>query len=120
MALLVLLAGPAPARVVAADLVLLVLDHGLLFGDRYASAVARLGVAFDRGRGREVCTGRRGDGRLAEGGWLLGGPPRVVEAAGLDLRRELLLRAGGDLDLDVEDQPRELLPDRVHERLEHR
>src|SRR5215211_5891607 len=101
VALLVLLARAAPAGVVTADLVLVVLDDRLLLGD--PAAVAGWGVPLDRGLGCDVRAGRGRHGRLAEGGGLLGGSARVVEAAGLNLGRELLLGARRDLDLDVED-----------------
>src|SRR4051795_2011758 len=115
--LLVLLARAAPARVVPADSLLVVLDDRLLIGDRSA-AVA--GLIFEGLLGGDVSAGGRRDGRLAERRGLLGGATRVVETADLLRRRELRLRLRSHLDLDMEDQARELLPDRVHKRLEHR
>src|SRR5215470_14723897 len=114
VAFLVLLARAAPARIVPADLVLVVLDDGLLL----LEAVAVPG-ALDRLLGGRIRPGCHGDRGLVERRGLDGGSAGVVEAAGLDLRGELLLRLGSDLHLDMEDEPRELLPDRVHERLEH-
>src|SRR5213078_3202942 len=105
------------AGVVAADLVAIGLDDRLLFGDR-AAAVPGLCIALDRPLRGGIRTRSGGDGGLAERRGLLGGAARVVHLNGLLGGRELLLGTGGDLDLDVEDQPGELLPDRVHERLE--
>src|SRR4051812_10444600 len=106
VALLVLLARAAPAGIVPADLVLVVLDDPLLL--LAPPSVACLLVHRLRGGG--VRPGRGRNGGLPEGGRLLRGPTRVVEAAGLQLRGELLLGLGGNLDLDVEDQAGELLP----------
>ena len=63
-----------------------------------------------------------GGARLGEGGGLLASvPPESRTSEGSSLGGEGLLDLGGlELDVDVEDQPGELLPDRVHEQLEHR
>src|SRR4051812_46743837 len=87
VALLVLLARSAPAGVVAADLVLVVLDDRLLLRDR-AAAVG--GLVLDRLLRCDVSSGGCRDGRLVEGRRLDGGSARVVEAADLLRRRELL------------------------------
>src|SRR5215207_8246096 len=104
VALLVLLARAAPARVVATELLVLVdaplLDHGAA-GRRL---LARLPV-----RGRLV----------------LGGAARVLHrrraaaAAPLVGQRAVAVRAR-HLDLDVVDHPREVRPDAVHQVLEER
>src|SRR5262249_8221702 len=109
VALLVLLARAAPARVVPADLVAVGLDHGLLLDRR---AVAALRLALDRPPGGGARPGGRRSRRLPGGGGLLGGPPRVVPAPRLHRRGELLLSLRCHHDLHVEDQPGELLPDR--------
>src|SRR5581483_3731629 len=92
VALLVLLARSAPARVVPADPLAVGLDHGLLLR---RCAVAALRLPLDRPLGRHVGTGGRRDGCLAERRGLLGPAAGVVPAAGLARRRELLLRLRG-------------------------
>src|SRR4051794_16454284 len=117
MALLELLAGAAPARVVAADLLLLGdaarLDvHGLR-----ELAVVAVGHGLSHLAGHDA-RGRRGQGArldLAAAGVL------EVGAAAPLLRGERLACAAGalDLHLDVEDEARELLPDRLDQGGEH-
>src|SRR4051794_2495138 len=116
VALLVLLARAAPARVVAPDRLVLV-DATLLHGlDRLL--LVDLGVALGRdaaGRGGRQRTGLRGADtagvgdpaarRARAGGRALG---QVVVTAAVAVR-------GVDLDLDVEDHPREVRPDGVHQ-----
>src|SRR5215211_4489384 len=107
MALLVLLAGPAPAGIVAADLLLLV-EHALLDLDRLVDLLD--GVR----RGALDALGHAARGRRRQ-------------RAGLSLAAPAGLRSGGlaaavlalDLDLDVEDEAGELLPDRVDQAPEH-
>src|SRR5829696_7367792 len=111
VALLELLAGPAPARVVAADLLGLVDPpllhdrglHDLLGVD--AVAVAAVGARLVVERAARV-----GEGRAAR---------RAARGVG---RRERLALAvlALNLDLDVVDHAREVGPDRVHEILEER
>src|SRR5215218_5481019 len=117
VALLVLLARAAPAGVVPPDLLPLVLDHRLLLRNRSAAVPS---LPLDRPLGGDVRTGGGRDRGLAQRRGLLGAAAGVVDLHGLAGGRELLLGPGSDLDFDVEDQPRELLPDRVHESLEHR
>src|SRR3954454_16967462 len=112
MALLVLLARTAPAGVVATDLVPVALDDGL--GD-----VGTGGAALAATRGGRICqlcpsscaAPRRRD--LRQGRRLcFDCAARVVERSGVLRRGERLLGlGGGDIDLHVEDQPAELLPD---------
>src|SRR4051794_13936527 len=124
VALLELLARPAPARVVAPDL-LGRLDPALLDRRRHVvGRVDRVAVGADRRAGRGRAAGRRGQrARLR----------RVAAAAVRDLAgtrrgaarprrpRLVLLRRGRaavlalDLHLDVEDHPGEVRPDRVHQ-----
>ena len=121
VALLVLLARPTPAGVVAADFVVLVFDHGL---DHL---------------GRRRCR-RRPPARRPRRPPLGAVPPpaatcssaegwAVERAAGVVERRRLGAAVAGerrracaglDFDLGVEDEFAELLPDRVHQLLEHR
>src|SRR4051794_3994728 len=124
MALLELLARPAPARVVAADLLALVHVAGLDMRQELGGIV--IGELHARRRGTTGC-GRRG-----QCAWLvLRRAARVAEVArgarvgagGPGTVWRLLLRAVAvlalDLHLDAEDVARELLPDRVHQRAEH-
>src|SRR4051794_23900701 len=117
VALLVLLARSAPAGVVAADFVVLVFDHGL---DRFEAAAVRPGGL----RGSDIDgAGAAPRGDLLQGrGLVLQGPAGVGEG------RRLAAAVGGchgshllglDFDLGAEDQFRELVPDRVHQLLEH-
>src|SRR5690349_16941205 len=120
MALLELLAGAAPAWVVAADLLALVDVPPLdVHGHREL-----LVIAVGRGLGDLAWHDARSRGgeraRLRLGGPALVLEPRRLARAGL--RRGELLRLPVrplDLDLDVEDVARELLPDRVDQRAEH-
>src|SRR4051794_26690243 len=106
--LLVLLAGPAPARVVAADL--LVLVHPALFDDRQRLLLVALGLGIADARGR------RGSERA--GGARATGVLDLARAAGAGcgvvLRRAVAVGAL-DLHLDVEDHAREVRPDGVHQ-----
>src|SRR5688572_28168675 len=119
MALLELLAGPAPARVVAADLLLVGDAPGLDLLRRLGRRVGRVArsLRHTRGNGAARHGRRRGlqraglvrrraarvvEGRLARASAAADGP--LLAAAVLAL----------DLDLDVEDVARELLPDVVH------
>src|SRR4051812_8491985 len=123
MALLVLLAAAAPARVVAPDLLLLRQAPRL---DLDGSLEILLGHAIG-----QLARGRRG-----ERARLLVAAARVGVAAGRRARRAAADRPGAglgtlllsrpaataavlalDLDLDVEDEARELLPDRVDQAL---
>src|SRR5215217_8203826 len=113
MALLELLAGAAPAWVVAADLLVLV-EPARLDDRERADQLLVLGLY------RHRPAGRRGD-RLAA---LSGLAACVVQAgrggrvlAGATARRCRLLRL--DVHLDVEDVARELVPDVVHQLREH-
>src|SRR5215211_4837131 len=128
MALLVLLAGPAPAGIVAADLLLLV-EHALLDLDRLVDLLD--GVR----RGALDALGHAARGRRRErAGLSLAAPAALVAVAAGRAARPAAdrppaagLRSGGlaaavlalDLDLDVEDEAGELLPDRVDQAPEH-
>src|SRR5687768_16830174 len=113
MALLELLAGAAPAGVVAAELLVLVqaarLDHRREGADRLlVLREAALGNRRARGRGdRLPALGRVTAGVVERGA---GVPPAAPARAGL-----LLLLLGLHRHLDVEDVARELVPDVVHE-----
>ena len=123
VALLVLLARTAPAGVVAADLLVLGLDDRGRVGAPGRCRCLRSGAPRRRRRPRPppwrppprwASRDRRGP-LLAAGARVLD----VAAAAGL-LGAEHLLGLGRlDVDLDVEDHPDELLPDRGHELLEH-
>src|SRR3954471_22080773 len=120
-----LLAGPAPAGVVAADLLALVHPprlHGSRGGDLVDRHLRRARHARRYGaRGR-----RRKGARL-----VLGGATLVLEARAGRARAGCGLPRGRDgtaarpavlaldLDLDAEDVARELLPDRVDQAGEH-
>src|SRR5215211_1855270 len=128
MALLVLLAGPAPAGIVAADLLLLV-EHALLDLDRLVDLLD--GVR----RGALDALGHAARGRRRQrAGLSLAAPAALVAVAAGRAARPAAdrppaagLRSGGlaaavlalDLDLDVEDEAGELLPDRVDQAPEH-
>src|SRR5689334_14003361 len=112
VAALEFLAAAAPARVVAADL-LDRRDAALLDG----RCGLRLGVLAPVGRGRIAQrAGLRGPDatRVGDAAVAGRGPGRRV----LLLRRVAVLAL--DLDLDVEDHPREVRPDRGHEVGEQR
>src|SRR4051812_730753 len=129
MALLELLAGTAPTRVVAPDLLLLV-EHPLLDLHFLVDLVERVR------RGALNALGHAAGGRcrqrarlgLAAAAAVVGQPARGA-AARAAADRPAGLRAGAsavgaavlalDLDLDVEDEARELLPDRVDKPAEH-
>src|SRR3954451_4421351 len=111
VALLELLARAAPARVVAADLLVLV-DDALLDDRGLDRLVGVDAVAVPAvGAGLVVERAARVGERRAAGGapGAVGGPERLALAV-------LALH----LDLDVVDHPREVRPDRVHEVLEER
>src|SRR3954447_18963420 len=117
VALLVLLAAATPAGIVAAYFVVLALDHGL---DHVRSSVAGAGGL---GGGDVDGPDRAGGGDLLQrGGLALEGAAGVVErslpTAVADRGGRRL--AGFELDFGAEDQLAELLPDRVHQLLEHR
>src|ERR1044072_8561559 len=120
MALLVLLAGPTPAGIVAADLLLTpALDRGPARSRR-----RRAVVLAGRGRRHSHPTGSTRRGDLAQGGGLgIRGAAGIVErgraAAPVAGAGAIHLR-GVDFDLGIEDELAELLPDRVHQLLEHR
>src|SRR5687768_9322522 len=125
MALLELLARAAPARVVPADLVLVGDASRLDLLRRLRRGVGRIpgGLRHAR-RHRPSGDGRRGG--LERARLVRGRAARVVESAGAAgtpaaADRPLLAVAvlALDLDLDVEDVPRELLPDVVHQLGEH-
>src|SRR6476661_2346561 len=114
MALLELLAGAAPAWVIAANLLFL-RDAARLDVDGLQElallAVGSLAERDARGSRRE---GARLRARAAE--------LEVARPASTRARRERLRRAAVgalDLDLDVEDEARELLPDRLDQGGEH-
>src|SRR4051812_47672174 len=117
VALLVLLARSAPAGVVAAEFVVVVFDHGL---DRFEAAAVRSG-----GLGGSDVDGTGAAPRsdlLQRRGLVLEGPAGVGEGRRLTAavgRRHGTRLAGLDFDLGAEDQFRELVPDRVHQLLEH-
>src|SRR5215211_414677 len=131
VALLVLLAGAAPARIVAADLLPVSL-HPCGGVD----AVARPSVRGRSGSRGSPRGGRPGSGRtdtaprrrgrlgtlgVVQRGGLVLAATRVRDLGRLLRRLEHLGRRGGlDGHLDVVDDPRELLPDRVHQLAEHR
>src|SRR4051794_36587485 len=111
------LARAAPARVVAADL-LGRLDAPLLHRRGVIDPVDREAVGPDRHVAGRLGQRARLRGRAAARVRYLGGARRA--AARRDRRpRLVLLRRDAvlalDLDLDVEDHPREVRPDRVHE-----
>src|SRR6188472_4307250 len=120
VAALELLAAPAPARVVAADLVALV-RHSLL-GDHRASA----GVERTRGHADPVAAEHRAGGCSPAGrGYRLGprerlvlvGEPAPVEGlGGLGLLERVYLL---DLDLGVEERANDLLADLRVQLFEH-
>src|SRR6478672_13478022 len=119
VALLEFLAGAAPARIVAADLLGRV-DPALL--DDRERLVGLDGVAVGPHRGAGATRGLRERARMrgphAARVRDLAGPGRA--AAGSDARpRLVLLRRAAvlalHLDLDVEDHPREVRPDGVHQ-----
>src|SRR4051794_3423879 len=116
VALLKFLAGAAPARVVAADLVALVHVPGLHDRQRLdRRAVLVVGDLRPGGARRRRCE----RARLA-----LGAAARVLEvasavAAAAPLRPEGAVARALDLHLHVEDVARELLPDRLDEGREH-
>src|SRR5436190_21866067 len=103
MALLELLAGAAPAGVVAADL--------LLLGDPARLDVGRLEQLALLAVGGLAERGARG-GRGERAGLGAGAAELQVAVAAALLRAERLRGAARvrDLDLDVEDEARELLP----------
>src|SRR5215211_5538208 len=110
VALLELLARPAPARVVAADL--LVLVHPALLDDRHRLLlVIGLCVADSRARGR------RGEGAGLRGA--RAARVRDLTGAAGAVGRVVLPRAVAagalHLDLDVEDHARKVRPDGVHQ-----
>src|SRR4051794_40652033 len=117
MALLVLLAGPAPAGIVAPDLLVVGLDDR----DRVlAGAIAALRHVRRAagGRLRRRCDRRARRRGLGQRRGLLGAAAGVRDAGRRP--RRLGLEVGRlDGDLDVEDDAGELLPDRVHELAEH-
>src|SRR4051794_13850133 len=112
MALLVLLARAAPAGVVAADLVVIALDHRLgNVGTGAATVAAPRGGGIRQLRPGRSATSRRRDLRQRRG-LCFQSAARIVERARLLRRRKRLLRLRrGDVDLHVEDQSAELLPD---------
>src|SRR4051794_17503034 len=118
MALLELLAGAAPAGIVAADLLVLVEAlglHGLWQGHLVSGQVGRLGDPGWDGARLAGCGGDRRCAALGVAARVAVGPSGA--AADGPLRTLLLLLL--DLDLDVEDVARELVPDVVHQRREH-
>src|SRR5581483_4471289 len=113
VALLELLAGAAPARVVAADLLVLG-DHALPRRDAAA-------VRPDRGRGRDrIARPRSGGHDRVRAGKRLVLVRESAVAGRLPLLVLLELRRLGRLDLGVEERDDDLLPDRRVELLEHR
>src|SRR3954471_19587283 len=128
MALLELLAGTAPARVVAADLLALV-QHALLDLHRLVDLVDRVRRRAGDALGHATRRRRRERARLrlaaAAALVAVGRRGRRAGAAG-DAPARAGLRAALapavlplDLDLDVEDEARELLPYRVDQPAEH-
>src|SRR5918995_3401942 len=126
MALLKLLAGAAPARVVAADLLGVVEATGLDDRERAGHLVrGHLGcLGHARGHGGAGGGGDRvATGEPVAAGLLEATRLRTVGAEAptrpATLWRSGLLLRLLDLDLDVEHVSRELVPDVVHEPSEH-
>src|SRR4051812_40028509 len=108
MALLELLARAAPAGVVAPDLVAVLGGSGL-----DDTVPVRRTWADGFGRGHVNRSGRPGRGGFRQGRGLHLATPGIVKAACLlGGPEDLLGLRGRDIDLDVEDQAAELLPDR--------
>src|SRR4051794_18362653 len=111
VALLVLLARAAPARVVAADAVVLV-DAPLLHDGRLvAGRLAGLAVGGRLVLHRAARVGERAHAARHLRGRLPGGRLRLLRGLAVGTL---------DLDLDVVDHPGEVGPDRVHEVVEER